>query len=174
MRIGIDVDNTMTDTFGYVIDLKKKYYNDLDNNYHNWDTDIRDDFLEKYIEEIWSNCSLKDNCREVINKLKKEGHEIIIITYRQDVYVDNSYEILKNYLDKNGVLFDEIYMHITDKGKLCKEKNIDLFIDDKLENVESVANVGIDVLQFYNEFEKIGNYQIVKSWDEIYTYISNL
>ena len=174
MRIGIDIDNTMTNTFDYVIKLKEKYYKDLVDNYHDWDTDVRDKFLQKHIEEIWSNCSLKKGCKEAIDKLRSDGHTVIIITYRQDVYVNNSREILEDYLKKNNIIVDDIYMHITDKGALCKELDIDLFIDDKLENLDSVSNEGIQVLQFFNTFEKTSSYKIVKSWDEIYNYVNNL
>ena len=172
MRIGIDVDNTMTNTFAYLLELKEKYLPNMEDNYHNWDTDIRDDFLNEHIEEIWKNCSLKDNCKEVIDKLRDLGHEIIIISYRQNVYSLNSFEILDEYLKRNGIKVDELYTGITKKGEFCEACLIDLFIDDKLENLDDVSNKGIDVIQFYNSFEKTGKYPVVKSWEELYKIIS--
>ena len=173
MRIGIDVDNTMTNTFSYLLELKKKYLPNMEDNYHNWDTDIRDDFLEEHIEDIWKNCSLKENCKEVIDKLKKLGHEIIIISYRQDSYGLNSFEVLDEYLKKNSIHYDELYTGITKKGEFCEACLIDLFIDDKLENLDAVSSKGIDVIQFYNSFEEVGKYPVVKSWEELYKIIEN-
>ena len=173
MRIGIDVDNTMTNTFEYLLELKKKYLPNMEDNYHNWDTDIRDEFLEEHIGEIWKNCTLKKNCKETIHKLHSLGHEIIIISYRQDVYHQNSFEILDDYLKRNGIEVDELYTGITKKGEFCEACMIDLFIDDKLENLDAVSNKGIDVIQFYNSFEKIGDYKVVKDWEELYRIVKD-
>ena len=173
MRIGIDVDNTMTNTFEYLLDLKEKYLPNMEDDYHNWDTDIKDEFLEEHIEEIWKNCTLKDNCKEIIAKLRSLGHEIIIISYRQNIYNQNSFEILDEYLKKNNIEVDELYVGITEKGEFCEACLIDLFIDDKLENLDAVSDKGIDVIQFYNKFEKTGKYQVVKTWNELYELIKN-
>ena len=168
MRIGIDVDNTITDTFGYVLKIKKKYNKVLDDNYHNWDTETKNIFLEKYLKEIWENCSTKDNCKEVIDKLRKNGHEIIIVSYRQNIYGINSLELLRDYLKKNNIIVDEIYTGIVKKGEFCKKHSINLFVDDKLVNLDDISRENIDVIQFYNSFEKTSKYKIVKSWKELY------
>ena len=168
MRIGIDVDNTMTDTFEYLLELKKKYDVDMEDDYHNWDTDIKDNFLKQHLKEIWKNCKIKENCKDIIDKLRKAKHEIIIVSYRQNVYGIDSLELLKEYLDKNNIIVDEIYTGIVNKGKFCKEHSIDLFIDDKLENLDDVSKVDIPVIQFYNRFEKTGDYLIVNDWKELY------
>ena len=168
MRIGVDVDNTITNTFEYLLELKKKYNNDLVDDYHNWDTDTRNAFLEKYLKEIWENCTVKENCKNVIDKLRNDGHKIIIASYRQNIYGINSLELLKTYLNKNNIVVDEIYTGITKKGEFCKKHLIDLYIDDKLENLKDINNNSIDVIQFYNPFEKVGKYKVVKSWDELY------
>ena len=173
MRIGIDVDNTMTNTFDYLIELKKKYGINMEDDYHNWDTDVKDEFLKLHIKEIWENCKLKVNCKEVIDKLRIEGHKIIVTSYRQDVYDIDSLQLLKDYFKKNNIVVDEIYTGIKDKGDFCKNHLIDLFIDDKLNNLDDVSNVGINVLQFYNRFEKTGEYTVVKNWDEVYRIISD-
>ena len=168
MRIGIDVDNTMTNTFEYLLDLKRKYLPNMEDDYHNWDTDIKDEFLEKHLENIWKNCTLKTGCKEVVEKLRSLGHKVIIISYRQNIYNLNSFEILDEYFKKNGIEVDELYVGITKKGDFCEACLIDLFIDDKLENLDAVSKKGIEVIQFYNPFEKTGNYTIVKNWDEVY------
>lgn len=173
MRIGIDVDNTITNSKEKVEELKRLGKFVVPDDYVNWDTDKKDKFLEPVLKEIWETCTIKKNCSEVIKKLRKDGHEIFIITYRNDSVINNVREILVDYLDKNDIIVDGIFNNITEKGKFCKENNIDLLIDDKLKNCINARKYSIDVLKFYNEYDKNTDFKEIYSWDEIYDYIKN-
>ena len=185
MRIGIDVDDTITNSYDIIFDLIGKVYNkDSDKlkadgvtyydvmedhvNFPNYDKVILDNF-----DNIMPNVSLKENARDVINKLHEDGHQIIIMTARSDKEYSNPYIITYLYLVKHDILFDKIFVNMNDKGALCKEQKIDLFIDDSVRNCESAINNGINTLLFDNTFNKENNdIRRVYNWNEVYKIIN--
>ena len=60
------------------------------------------------------------------------------------------------------------------KGKVCKEHHIDLLIDDSLENIESAAKEGIQVLVYPMTYNKKTKYPRVKDWKEVIDYIQRM
>ena len=70
--------------------------------------------------------AVKDTDR-VINNLKKEGHKIYIISYRGKFQYDNSLEVTRQWLKKNNILYDKIIIEEWDKGKVCRNNDIDIF-----------------------------------------------
>ena len=51
----------------------------------------------------------------------------------------------------------------------CKEKNIDIFIDDNVRNCNSVKDVGIRTIQFDTNFTpKVDDVEHVSTWNEFY------
>ena len=166
MRIGIDIDDTITDTYKEIVKILS-YNNNID-------------FLYLYnmklnYDELFSNYNScmklsKEDVLEVINELS-QNNEIIFITARNNIDYDNSYLLSKNYLDSKGIKYNEIYTGISDKGKFCNENNIDLFIDDSINNCSSVKSYGIDVLLYDNIFNKNSDLKRVSNWKEILKYI---
>ena len=88
MNIGIDIDDTITNTYetlipmvaisyGMNIDkLMKKHptYKELNSTLPNYD-----DFAKKNYARIAKMVSLKDGVVDIINKLKEDGHNIKVI-----------------------------------------------------------------------------------------------
>ena len=71
-----------------------------------------------------------------------------------------------------GVKFDKLFVNTGTKEDECIENNVTLFIDDKESHCEDVANVGIDVLLFTNEYNhKEKRFKRVDNWLEVYDYI---
>ena len=70
-----------------------------------------------------------------MNKWKDEGHNIYFITARHLGEYKNPYEFTKKYLDENAITYDELHTGILNKGKFCKENNIDLFINSGLKGI---------------------------------------
>ena len=162
IRIGIDIDDTVTNTWNDLIpyysawfnipinDLKKSkpYYGLIKNLY------TLDEFYEEVIplyEGIVPYVSLRKNAKMVINNLHELGHEIIFISARGRGYID-SYSLTKDYLDRNDIYYDKLIVGIENKDKVCLKEKIDLFIDDSYKHCKKVKDVGIDVLMFDNYF----------------------
>ena len=185
MKIGIDIDDTITDTWEYIIPIYSKIFNKSIDEikkgepyfYSIEDTGISlasyFKMLNPYFEKIIPNVPLKKDAKEVINKLHSEGHQIIFITARGKMYHDE-YKISADYLKKHNIYYDKLITNSQAKDKTCQEEQIDLFIDDNIKHCQSVSNIGKEVLMFENYYNKdYSNVKHVKTWKEIYEYIQS-
>lgn len=109
------------------------------------------------------------NAIKVVNKLKQQGNVICIITRRSRDRNINLEDNLKKWFNNNNLLFDEIYTDASNKGKLCKDNNIDLLVDDLYENIISCINEDVKVILF----NKNKDYKGLKttSWNKVYKMI---
>lgn len=194
MNIGIDIDDTISETFETLLPYSQKYtIEDLNkeskiyikDEYANhfyivymngWNEKEATDFWSKYYGEILKKVNIKKFASEVINKLKQEGHKIYLITARWDMPNDDILGITKQWLIENNVEYDELIINASDKLQLIKEKNIDIFIDDSFNNckniaVNSNAKVYMMTSRVNGSFED-ENIKRVYSWPEIYDLIN--
>lgn len=184
MRIGIDIDDTITDTWSYMVPIYSQVFNipveELSNSlpYYNsvkkLNLTVEEYFkiMQPYYEENTLNIPIKKDAKEVINALKKEGHKIIFITARGKMYREPA-SITEVYLEKNGIMYDKLITNATDKATICKNENIDLFIDDSYKHCLSVSSVGIKVLMYNANYNKnIKEFNHIASWNEVYDYIN--
>ena len=190
MNIGIDIDDTISDTFESAIVYAKEYIkNELNKEPIIDMTKVRDhyyirdmfnlsheeaeEFWVKYYTRIVENVKPKKFSVEMINKLKSEGNNIIIITARWDGENIDAFEISKKWLEKYNLNFDKMYVGIENKAEIAIKENIDLFIDDSIRNCEEVSAVGIKSYLFNSETNKHINedkhIDRVYSWEEIYS-----
>lgn len=184
MRIGVDIDDTITNTWEYLIPIYSKlfkidekklsksapYYPAVENLIS------LDEYYKKIIpihNKYTNDLPLKKDVKEVIDKLYELGHTVYFITDRGNENND-SYDLTKNYLDSNGIKYEKLYTRAKDKASICLKENIELYIDDRPKHCQSVKKKGIDVLMFdtyYNkEYQK---FKHVRSWNEIYEYIKD-
>lgn len=191
MRIGIDIDGVLTDEKRCVIDYGTKFFaeNNIpyivrDDRYYGKEIfDVTEQeyklFLNNYIFEYSVNSPIRPFANEIIRKLKQE-HEIIIITARDFTTYENEYqnkmqEIVKKWLYDNGILYDEIIFS-KNKDIICKEKEIDIMIEDSPENIMSISK-NIPVLCYTQSYNKnVNNKNVYKcySWYDIYKKINEL
>lgn len=194
MNIGIDIDNTITEVqnklnkaaYDYAIKLGKNIENadnpleDIKNNKDTYKKKFQfsyDElkyFLKNIQEEITNKAKPRENAVEVINRLKKDGHKIYIITARDSEFHDNPYLLSKNWLDKNNIEYDQIIVNAREKGIVCKNENIYLFIDDQLNNCLDALKEGIKVIRISNEICNNKDIVDLNSWTQIYKYIGEL
>ena len=182
MRIGIDIDDTICYSIENILPYICEYYN-LDyelekektlsyENYHNLPNYL--EFSKKYYDNIMPNAKLKEKADYYINKLSELGHEIIFITARNNLGFSDPYKLSSDYLKKYNIHYDKLIIGINEKGKVCKEENIDIFIDDNLRNCVSVEKENIKVWLFDNDFNKYDNhFDRVYNWEDIYNRIVN-
>lgn len=182
MHIGIDIDDTITNSWECLIPYYTKIFNISEDilhtskPYYNAVSHLMS--LEEYYklmlpvyDEVIPNVTLKPYVKETIDKLYDLGYHVTFITARGKDHTD-AYKTSKEYLDKHHIKYDKIMTNIHDKAKACHEENVTLFIDDSARNCEDVASSGIETLMFETYYNK--DYQDVKhikDWNEVYEYL---
>ena len=137
-----------------------------------WEKEMKGQFFADRLEYIMDNAELKPNAKELINKLHDEGNKIIFISFRKDKYIKDPYTMTKNYLDRNGIKYDGLFVNTGTKTDECIENGVKLFIDDKESHCEDVSNAGIDVVLFTNLYNHAENRFVRKdNWVDLYKYI---
>lgn len=183
MKIGIDIDDTITDSYDLItkayafcthskqerfINNKFSYY-DLEEKFPNYK-----DFTIKAFSKIIPYVKPKTNAKYVIDKLHEMGYTIEIITARNHTEYPDPYGITYDYLKKNNIYFDKLNVSIANKGAYCKENNIDFLIDDSIRNLNDASNYGIKTIIFNNIFnEHATNFTRVNSWIDILNLFNN-
>lgn len=188
MKIGIDIDNTIIDTIPELKKYIKKYFNEYlhrevvfncdgysTKNLCSWSNEEMLDFCEKYLEEAVSSAKVFPNAKEVINELKQKGHYICFITARRNWEYKDPYKLTKEYLDINGISYDDIVVNCIDKLSFCLENDIDVMIDDEPENIKSVSTkIPVIVLNADHNKDIVGDNIIrVDNWKKIRDFLNN-
>lgn len=193
MRIGIDIDDTLTDIKEELELAALKYANKLGKRIKQDTIDLIDKndgsiyqvkygfndkelkyFLKDIQESITQKATPREYVKEAISKLKNEGNEIWIITARDIEFHDDPYMLSKEWLDRNNIQYDKLIVNARDKAQICKNEEIDLFIDDKVSNCMDIARVGIKTIRISNDNVVYDNFITFKDWKSIYQYINEM
>jgi 5'(3')-deoxyribonucleotidase len=188
MKIGIDIDDTIAYTNEKLIEAAFRYDKEClngrgfkDKNAYkfvdmfHWNKDNVQSFFN-YVRG--SNFFLGLECipgsLEYINKMYDEGFEIYFITYRTNKY-PKVLENTKKWLKEKGYKYTKLFMRCDDKGKLCKDLDIDVFIDNTYEHIEAAESYGIDSILFNTIYNQdIDGVKRMHEWKEIYDYIKEV
>ncbi len=183
MNIGIDIDNTITDTLPKLKAYCKKYNDEIgrtdlimhENGYssynlYDWNKEENMSFCVKYLEEAVMQATVKPKAREVIEKLKLDGHTISIISSRVTPMFKTPYETTEKYLRENGIVYDKLLVGSINKLQVCQENKIDIMMEDEPHYIKELAEI-IPVIVFeygYNKECNGKNIIKVNNWDEVY------
>ena len=188
MRIGIDVDGVLLDTYGFMLHYGRKFFRKGPVNISGYS-----------IEEIFGVSGLPVlmfgmrwffpyYCRkyppykgasEVYSKLRKGGNAIYQITARKFALSRSpigiySYNSLKKWLRKNRFYYDKLILcdekkAANEKLRHCRRYKISLMIEDNPETALTLAEHGITVILFdapYNKNVVSERVIRVKNWGE--------
>ncbi len=183
MKIGIDIDDVLTDTSKVIVEFFKKYETSGDGMKHiveimkgELPTENIKKFYNLYINQMLREANLKDKyAAEVINRLFSEGNQIYFITARSEEKFKGSEQITIETLRDNNIKYSKIIFNASEKAKICSRNNIDFFVDDSVRNCEEVSKMGIETVVFttkINENIKT-NIARVSSWRELENRIEN-
>lgn len=171
MKIGIDMDDTICCTTEEVDKYELVYLKE--NNLTSeelWSVkENREKFLYQFIEDIWKDVSLKDGVVDILRELKKDN-ELYIVTARTNKYVDDILNITNNYLNKNNIMVDGIFVEAGDKVDVCVNNGIDKMIDDSRFIYERLTSNGIDVILFDDKRRNLDITNRVDNWNDILKY----
>lgn len=185
MRIGIDIDGVLTDVMRYACDYGSKYFFDkygkLDINIDSWSLKDMFNVSDEEDKECWlkivDNYAINESARpfaaEIIDKIKNENNEIYIITARSSSKWDDvngeMNNILISWLNNNNIKYDKLIVS-KEKLEICKNYKIDIMIEDKTENINSISTK-IPVICFnanHNKNLKGNNIYRAYSWYDVY------
>ena len=174
MKIGIDIDNTITNTSI----LANRLANNIKtcNTYHDLEKNDIKKFLTKYLDDIVYNATLKDNVLDVLNKWQSKGYKIIFITARGTDNVDElvnekAIYLTSIYFKKMNIPFDEIVFFKNSKADTCKKYELDVFIDDKESVLDEVRDKKINTIRFTDSESK---HKTARSWHDVYKIIEEM
>ena len=147
-----DLDDTICDTdkFSefYIRRFFQKHnlpYKQIANNVRfaekkfNWDIETALKWYKTYGDKMMLEFPCKDNAVKIINSLHNNGHKIVIATARATDWHTEPEKITLEWLAKQDIKYDKIYIGRIDKEKICEEVNADIFIDDDLKITQRVA-----------------------------------
>lgn len=169
MRIGIDIDNTITDTSKCIKDMieennVKGLSYDFD-NYTEEELKTYDKLIRENIEDVMKKCKLNENAKEVINELY-QNNEIYLITARTNFYSDNLKDITINYLKENNIMYHELLFGYEDKRDICLEKKLDIMLDDNIKVIESIKDTNIRGVLYQTKYNQEYVGEKVNNWLE--------
>lgn len=180
MKIGIDIDDTLTNTKEAQLQYWKEYVSNNKSDIYSFNLPENiNRFGDPYIDLFWDTYRealfappFKENAGEVISKLRKEGHIIYIITSRPKAKYDHLVDKLVNVFKSNNIEYDFIITDIKEKGKYISDNNIDILIDDDVLHCEDVYKHGKTAILF----NKINNYNhfMTDDWKKVYDIISKM
>lgn len=169
MRIGVDIDDTITETTDFINYYLNLYYPSY-SSYHDLPKKDFELFIDKMLGNLYHYELVKKHVPYVFQELKRLGHTIIFITARGDLG-DFYDEYTKKFLAYHEIPYDKIIYKAIEKGKIAFENGIDIFIDDKVEMCDKAFEEGIDVIHIKGKGKT--NYKEYDSWLDILEYIKS-
>ena len=187
MKIGIDIDDTITDSWECLIPYYSRLFNVPEDKLHKslpYYESIKDKVssVDEYYkimlpiyDEVSPNVNLLPEVKETIDALYNLGCKVYFITSRGTDHTD-AYKDSKVFLDRYHIKYEKIIVNAKDKAKICQEENISLFIDDSYTNCKEVSeNTNTHVYMMtsmINRNFKDEKIKRVYSWPEIYFLIN--
>ncbi len=124
------------------------------------------EFLDKHLEEIYASVPRAPKADEVLSKLKSENYYIVLITARDKEFRN----LTEKWLKKHNIIYDKLF-HESNKAKIADKMGLELFVDDKKENIIELNKVGIPTLVFDSHHNKDLNqehyFERVNNWEQI-------
>lgn len=173
MKYAFDLDDTLSDTATvinkYAIKFDKEFLNgngqmkkiNNSKDYYyfaealEWNNQNVKDFFNQYYLEIIKKVKVKPFVTETINNLKLNNNEIYIITARRKREENVIENITKDWLEKNKIYYDKLFINIKDKFNIVNKLNIDYFVDDSYKNcIEVLEKTQAKVFMIETEFNK--------------------
>lgn len=191
MRIGIDIDNCISSFNNALLEEYLKHDKTLRNTgiinenvyitkgMFDWSQKEEKEFYSNNIERIAINLKPINGAKETIDKLKKDGNEIYIITGRDNGEYTNPRKMTEDWLKKWNIYYDKLILtnaYENDaKADECIKNKIDIMIEDSVRISNAINEKGTRVLLMntrFNKYEK--TLERVLSWRDVYSKISAL
>ncbi|MBD5132673.1 MAG: hypothetical protein HDT28_08840 [Clostridiales bacterium] len=186
MRIGIDIDGVLTDTMSFKLKYGTKFFQSNNINLNTYEirhifnvskeTEI--EFRRRFFKEYYNTSDfLRGDVVDKIDKLHNTGHEIWIITGREETDINgfnlsqSMGEITENWLKMCQIKYDRLYMSVTQKAEFVHEHNIDYYIEDLPYFLDQFFELNFNRCicydTSYNRYSKYLTMLRAKDWQDI-------
>ena len=192
MNIGIDVDGTLIDMHGFMLEKGKQFFRRDANDPYALDIEDMFSCTKKEGRRFWLRYLVRyclfppmiEGAPQTIRKLRSNGHGIYIITSR--IYTDRKgfaglfpRMVVRGLLKRKGVPYDDIAFcedTAEEKLKYCRKFSIDVMIDDKPENLITIREecpVIVSPMPWNAYLEEKG-YIRARDWADAYHIVSGM
>lgn len=189
MKIGIDIDNVLSNFNDILLNDYLEHDKTLNNNgiihkdeyirkMFDWDVSYEQEYYKNNIERLASFFTPIEDSSKYINILKNTGNEIYIISGRDNGEYSDPHNMTINWLKKYNIPYDRLiltnaYKH-QEKADICNELGIDIMIDDSINVCTKCSENNIECILFETPYNKKEyRFNRLGSWKEIYDYITN-
>lgn len=190
MRIGLDIDNVITDFDSAILeeflkeDKNKRNKGIINENARHiikgmfdWSEDEIQDFFNNNMERIAKTLKPRENAKNYMDKLLEDGNELYLISHRANPHYNHPFEVTKRWLEDNNINYTKLILsETTNKSKECLDNKIDVMIDDVISNCLKLEESNIKCYLMYTRYnykqDKIRN--IVKDWEDLYKKVGKL
>lgn len=169
MIVGVDLDNTITNTNEKILEYQEKFMKEekISSNMLWNDVSYKEKFFNLYLRQIYNEVDIKDNVVEVLNNLRMGNNKIYIITARSDLFVSGMYNLVDNYLIRNNIKVDKIFVDGKDKVDVCIDNDVDIMIEDNRYNYDRLVSNNIKTILYDEHNENLDVEHRVSSWKEL-------
>ena len=189
MRIGLDIDNVITDFDKKMLDEflkedKRKRNKGIINPNGNWIKDFFDwsvdeinNFFNNNMEEFAKVLEPRKDTKYYMDKLLKDGHSLYLISHRVYPHYLHPYETTVKWLDDNNINYTKLILSKdTNKTAECKENNIDIMFDDGRINCRQLQENNVNCYLMATNYNKrnTDGLKIVENWKELYEVINKM
>jgi len=180
MKLGFDIDGVISNFVGSFVKVVKKHYNltltEADIYCHDLSLVLginKQERNELIRETLLSDIEPMPKAREILMKLKSEGHQIFILTARYEDLID----VTKDWLTRNGIPYFKL-IHCNERQKSLSEIELDLIVEDNLEDALEWSQKIDNILVYDHPWNQTLNAKnLVKRvyhWGDIYKEIDRL
>lgn len=189
MKIAIDLDGTIlnsenslkyyADYFSYFYcngKVRKKDDDVSQENCFDWTKEEENRFFNEFFDIASEDCDLIVGSKQILKKLKEEGHQLYIISLR-GYYRDEELKVGEKAVKKLGIDFDGVFFKVKNKFEKCKELGIDLLIDNDSKYVKEFKDSSVNVIFLRDGYiEKIEgkNIMTAETWVDVYREIKEI
>lgn len=189
MRIGIDIDNVISNFNERLLEEYLKHDKELNNTgivnenagniryMFDWSEVEERNFYKENIERIAISLAPIEGAKEIIDKLREDGNHIYIISGRDNGEYSNPFKMTEDWLNKYEIKYNKLILtNAYDKHQKtieCIKNEVDIMIEDSTSICVDLKNNGIRVLKMSTKFNQDTNeFEMVYNWNEIYNVIS--
>lgn len=140
-----------------------------------WSEEERNEFRKKYRLKTAQTTRVKQNAVKLIKKLSK-NYEIYFLSARDGKDFDMDLNDTKKWLVDKCVYFDKVIFNKNKAEEIKKLENVVAYIDDNIENCESVVNLNQNIKVYLcsteTNLKKKTNLKRIKSFYELEKFLN--